>query len=104
MRGNGLTIRLLLGLLVLIVVAGGVALLTVGGSSGSKATTNARSATRVAYAAEAQLSPPSPAPPIRLRNYLGKEIDLDQYRGKAVLVTFLYTNCPDVCPLITSNL
>jgi protein SCO1/2 len=25
-------------------------------------------------------------------------------RGKVVLVTFLYTNCPDVCPLITQNL
>ncbi len=25
-------------------------------------------------------------------------------RGKLVLLTFLYTNCPDVCPLITQNL
>ena len=31
-------------------------------------------------------------------------MNIDSYRGKAVLVTFLYTNCPDVCPLITSNL
>jgi protein SCO1/2 len=31
-------------------------------------------------------------------------VSLSQYRGKAVLVTFLYTNCPDICPLITSNL
>jgi protein SCO1/2 len=50
------------------------------------------------------LSPPTPAPPIALRNYLGQEVNLSSYRGKAVLVTFLYTNCPDVCPLITSNL
>jgi protein SCO1/2 len=39
-----------------------------------------------------------------LRNYLGQPVNIDQYRGKAVLVTFLYTNCPDICPLITSNL
>jgi len=26
------------------------------------------------------------------------------YRGKVVLVTFLYTHCPDVCPLIASKL
>jgi protein SCO1 len=104
MRANGLNIRLLVGLLVLVVVAGGVALLTVGGSSGSKATSKAKAGARVSYEAEAQLSPPSRAPQIRLRNYLGKEVDLDQYRGKAVLVTFLYTDCPDVCPLITSNL
>ncbi|HUA75089.1 MAG TPA: SCO family protein [Solirubrobacteraceae bacterium] len=106
MRGNGLNPRLLLSLLVLVVAAGVVALLTVGGSSGSKGTvsTKATASQPVAYKAEAQLSPPSPAPPIKLRNYLGEEVDLSQYRGKALLVTFLYTNCPDVCPLITSNL
>jgi protein SCO1 len=48
--------------------------------------------------------PAKPAPPIRLRNYLGQPVTLSEYRGKAVLVTFLYTNCPDVCPLIASNL
>ena len=48
--------------------------------------------------------PARPAPPIDLRNYLGQPVTLSAYRGKAVLVTFLYTNCPDVCPLITSNL
>lgn len=44
------------------------------------------------------------APPIHLRNYLGQPVTLGQYRGQAVLVTFLYANCPDVCPLIASNL
>jgi protein SCO1 len=48
--------------------------------------------------------PAKPAPPIHLRNYLGRPVTLSQYRGKAVLVTFLYTSCPDVCPLIASNL
>jgi protein SCO1 len=49
-------------------------------------------------------SPPEPAPPLQLRNYNGQPVNIDQYRGKAVLVTFLYTKCPDVCPLIASNL
>jgi protein SCO1/2 len=48
--------------------------------------------------------PAKPAPPIGLRNYLGQPVTLAKYRGKAVLVTFLYTHCPDVCPLIASNL
>jgi protein SCO1/2 len=48
--------------------------------------------------------PSSQAPAIELRNYLGQRVTLAQYRGKAVLVTFLYANCPDVCPLIASNL
>jgi protein SCO1 len=48
--------------------------------------------------------PARQAPPIHLRNYLGQPVTLSQYRGKAVLVTFLYANCPDICPLIASNL
>ena len=48
--------------------------------------------------------PAKPAPPLHLRNYLGQTVTLSQYRGKAVLVTFLYTHCPDVCPLIAANL
>ena len=50
------------------------------------------------------LSPVRQAPPIRLRSYLGQPVSLSQYRGKAVLVTFLYVHCPDVCPAIASAL
>ncbi|MFV1885298.1 MAG: SCO family protein [Balneola sp.] len=28
----------------------------------------------------------------------------DDYQGKYVVMGFLYTNCPDICPLITQNL
>jgi protein SCO1 len=31
-------------------------------------------------------------------------VNLAAFRGKAVLVTFVYTHCPDVCPLIVTNL
>lgn len=48
--------------------------------------------------------PARQAPPISLRNYLGQPVTLAAYRGRVVLVTFLYANCPDVCPLIASNL
>jgi protein SCO1 len=48
-------------------------------------------------------SPSKPAPPLRLNDSLGHEVDIDQYRGKAVLVTFIYAHCPDVCPLIVGN-
>ena len=50
------------------------------------------------------LKPVRAAPPIDLRNYHGQPVTLDQYRGRVVLVTFLYVHCPNVCPLITSNL
>ena len=52
----------------------------------------------------ATVSPRVHAPPIDLRDVTGKRITMGRYRGKVVLVTFLYVKCPDVCPLITTNL
>jgi protein SCO1/2 len=99
---GGLNPRVLLSLLALVVIAGGVALLTTSGKS--KQPAGAKTATGTAFQAQGVFSSPVASPPIALRNYLGQPVNLDSYRGKAVLVTFLYTNCPDVCPLITSNL
>jgi len=49
--------------------------------------------------------PPRLSRRVPLRNYLGgSRVNIAAYRGKAVLVTFLYTHCPDVCPLIAANL
>ena len=39
-----------------------------------------------------------------LTNQFSRSVSLDDYRGKVVLLTFLYTNCPDICPLTTSNI
>jgi protein SCO1 len=50
------------------------------------------------------IQPPKPAPPLALRNYTGQPVSLRAFHGKAVLVTFVYTHCPDVCPLIVTNL
>jgi protein SCO1/2 len=100
-RKGPLDFRTLLLLLVLVLVAGGVALLTVGGSSGAPKHVQAEKAS---FDASGLLTPVRAAPPLSLRNYLGQPVNIASYKGKAVLVTFLYTNCPDVCPLITSNL
>src|SRR6202035_4855716 len=89
-------------LLVLVVIVGGVAVLTMGSSSAHQG--KKTQAQQANLDAAGLLSPAVPAPALLLRNYLGQPVNLDAYRGKAVLVTFLYTHCPDVCPLITSNL
>jgi protein SCO1/2 len=47
--------------------------------------------------------PATKAPPIALHDDAGKPVTLASQRGWT-LVTFLYTNCPDVCPLIAANL
>jgi protein SCO1/2 len=41
---------------------------------------------------------------LALRDYKGRAVNLAAFRGQAVLVTFVYTHCPDVCPLIVTNL
>jgi len=52
------------------------------------------------------LPPPPPGaevPDFQLINQNGKRIHLHQYRGKALLLTFIYTRCPlpDYCPLMS---
>jgi len=53
--------------------------------------------------------PPPPlgaeVPDFQLINQDGKRIHLHQYRGKALLLTFIYTRCPlpNYCPLMSRN-
>jgi protein SCO1 len=45
-----------------------------------------------------------PAPRIRLTDGRGGTIDTRTLRGRPYAVTFLYTECPDVCPTIAVDL
>jgi len=106
-RNQALDFRVLLWLVVLVVIAGGVALVTTSGGSSGSSSAGAPKGLKTAqgsFDAEGVLTPVRAAPALSLRNYLGQRVNIDSYKGKAVLVTFLYTNCPDVCPLITANL
>ena len=44
-------------------------------------------------------------PDFHLLNQSGREIHLSQFRGKVLLVTFIYTRCPmaDFCPRMSAN-
>ena len=96
--------RLVLPLILLLGIVGGLSFALLSGSSKPTLPAGAQqSAAGQGFFGTLAL-PAKPAPPIQLRNYLGQPVTLSQYRGKAVLVTFLYANCPDVCPLIASNL
>jgi protein SCO1/2 len=44
------------------------------------------------------------APEFSLKDQSGQTVTMSQLKGKVVALTFLYTKCPDVCPLIASNL
>ena len=44
-----------------------------------------------------------PVPDFKLKDQNGKLFDFGKARGKLVLVTFIFTTCPDVCPLLTAH-
>jgi len=44
------------------------------------------------------------APDFHLKDQFGKPISLSQFQGKPIVLTFLYTHCPDVCPLTADKL
>jgi protein SCO1 len=45
-----------------------------------------------------------PAPPFALTSQDGKPVSLASLRGKVVAVTFIYTACPDICPMLTQKM
>lgn len=50
-------------------------------------------------------APGDAVPDFKLRNQDGRTIHLNQFHGKDLLVTFIYTRCPlpNFCPLVTRN-
>ena len=79
-----------------------VAVAACGGSQTQTSTGDALSKLDVKLEAPAQLR--AATPQFALKDSTGKLVRLSQFRGKAVLLTFIYDHCPDVCPLIVSNL
>jgi protein SCO1 len=50
-------------------------------------------------------TPREDVPDFSFTNQSGKKISLSQYRGKVLIVTFIYTRCPfaDFCPRVSDN-
>ena len=101
--GPALRRRDILILVALLVIVGVVVALVIRSPSRGTASAGA-AASKTARLDGLPVTPAKPAPPLALNNYLGTPINISSYRGKAVLVTFLYTHCPDICPLIASKL
>lgn len=80
-----------------------------GGSSSSSskkaaAVTSATKPKAVKLAAPEQADPAIPAADFTLRSSTGGKVSLSDFRGKAVMLLFIYDHCPDTCPLMVSNL
>lgn len=72
-----------------------LAMLVLAGCGGSKAPP------RLAGVA---VDPPMRAPNFALEDQSGHTVTVAAQRGHWLVVTFLYTHCPDVCPLIAAHL
>jgi len=98
-------LRLVLPVVVILIIVGGVALVIAGGSRSKQRLPDGAHSAHVGKYDGLLLQPLRSAPALTsLHNYQGQPVSLSDYRGKAVFVTFLYTHCPDVCPLIASQL
>jgi protein SCO1 len=63
-------------------------------------------ATAIAQATshEQRLPTIGPAPEFELTSQDGATVTLRDYRERVTAVTFIYTSCPDVCPLLTEKM
>lgn len=85
--------------------AAAIALVTASGCGGHdvKRSIPARHADRATFAGHRVL-PDTSAADFSLLDQRGHAVSLSAQRGKLVLLTFLYTRCRDVCPVIADHL
>jgi protein SCO1 len=55
-------------------------------------------------AEELRLPVIGPAPDFALTSQDGEPVSLRDFRGRALAVTFIYTACPDYCPMLTAKM
>ena len=50
------------------------------------------------------INPPIPVKEFVLIDARGGNVTMSQFEGKVVVVAFLFTRCPDICPVVSANL
>jgi len=94
--------RSLLRVAPLLALALALAVIVAGcGGGGSDSATD--SAVTLPAVPGADAVPAKDAPPIKLTDQYGKQIDLAKLKGHSVLVAFLYTHCTDLCPIVAGK-
>lgn len=70
-----------------------------------KVTAHAKTPPAAAANSRHMPAPGEDVPDFSFTNQNGRRISLQQYRGKVLLITFIYTRCPfpDFCPRMSSN-
>jgi protein SCO1 len=76
----------------------------IGSANTNTGTTTANTASSTSTGLQGTNLGNTPASDFRLTDQFGKPVALSQFKGKPVVLTFLYTNCPDQCPLTAEKL
>lgn len=50
------------------------------------------------------INPPIPVSDFLLVDQDGENFSFSEYEGKVVVIAFLFTRCPDICPIVSANL
>jgi protein SCO1/2 len=79
-------------------------LLAAAGCGGNASTTSAPPTSGSDPFRGMSVAAPIAAPSISLHDQRGKSVRLSGFRGEFTIVTFLYTHCRDVCPVIADQL
>lgn len=88
-----------------LLLAAATAVAGCGGQASAGGTTHTTSSVLTAKLdAPGFIEPARQAPEIVLHNYTGQLVRLSQFRGKAVLLTFIYDHCTLTCPILVSKL
>lgn len=106
-RKQWLVPTLVMGLGIAAVIAISIVAAKRAGSPGGEPGSSAQTA--LANYANQDVDPGSPAgdtpaPNFVLRDQLGRETSLQQFRGKVVLIAFVDSQCTDICPLTTESM
>lgn len=92
-------------LLTVVAVAGALLIAGCGGSSTPASTDDASvSQPTTDEFRGGTVLPLKAAPELGLRSVDGKRVRMADLKGKVVLITFIYTHCPDICQLITDSM
>jgi protein SCO1/2 len=98
-RNQIILVAVSVGFLIVVVVGVGLLGRSIGTTSGRSSTSNQR----IQFAGP--LFPPNfPAASFSLSDQDGKRVTLSQYRGRVLVVSFMYSRCRDTCPVMATEI
>jgi protein SCO1 len=103
-RLQPVTLKLMLVTVLVLAIVAVVALLSLSGTDNSSTGTSSPSATSPESQFQGAPLPGDTAADFTLTDQYGYRVSLGEYRGRVVVVTFLYSTCGDTCVVIAQQI